>query len=70
MEKTGDSDRPKKSGRTGPEPAVVEVRCNLTPDAQERLRRVFTILAKYAVEDGLPALEEDSPMEDSSEVEG
>ena len=70
MAKARKSDRPKKSGRSGPEPTVVEVRCNPAPDAQERLRKVFTILAKHIAEDGLPASEEDSAMEDNSEVEG
>ena len=70
MAKARKSDRPKKSGRSGPKPTVVEVRCNPAPDAQERLRKVFTTLAKHIAEDGVPALEEDSAMEDNSEVEG
>ena len=70
MAKARKSDRPKKSGRSGPKPTVVEVRCIPAPDAQERLRKVFTILATHTAGDGLPALEEDSAMEDNSEVEG
>ncbi len=69
MAKTKDSERKKKPGRSGPEPTVVEVRCNPSPDAQDRLRRVFTILPKHAAGDGLPELEEDSATEDSSEPE-
>ena len=69
MAKTRDSDRPKKSGRSGPAPTVVEVRCNPAPDAQDRLRKIFTILAKHTAGDGLPALEEDFVLEDSSEAE-
>ena len=70
MAKTRDSDRKKTDGRSGPAPTVVEVRCIPAPDAQERLRKVFTILAKHIAEDGLPELEEDSALEDGSEVEG
>ena len=69
MAKVRKFERPKKSGRTGPAPTIVEVRRNPAPDAQERLRRVFTILAKHAVGDGVPELEEDFALEDSSEVE-
>ena len=70
MSKVKKSDRPKKSGRSGPEPKVVEVRCIPAPDAQERLRKIFMILAKHIAEDGLTELEEDSALEDGSEVEG
>ncbi len=70
MAKTRDSERPKKSGRSGPDPTVVEVRCIPAPDAQERLRKIFTILAKRTAGDGVPEAEEDSALEDSSEVEG
>ena len=70
MAKDKKSDRPKKSGRSGPKPTVVEVRCIPAPDAQERLRKIFMILAKHAAGDGLPELEEGSAMEDNSEVEG
>ena len=69
MAKTRDSDKWKKSGRSGPEPTVVEVRRLPAPDAQERLRKIFTILAKHAARDGFPELEEFSALEDSSEVE-
>ena len=69
MAKVRKSDRKKKSGRSGPEPTVVEVRCIPAPDAQDRLRRIFTILAKHTAGDGLTALEEDSVLEDSSEAE-
>ncbi len=70
MAKVRKSERPKKSGRSGPDPTVVEVRCNPAPDAQERLRRIFTLLAKHIAEDGLREMEEDYALEDSSEEEG
>ena len=71
MAKARKSDRPKKSGRSGPKPTVVEVRCSPAPDAQERLRKIFTILAKRTAGDGVgvPELEDDSSLEDGSEVE-
>ena len=69
MAKIRNSDRKKTDGRSGPAPTVVEVRCIPAPDAQERLRKIFTILARHTAGDGVPELEEDSALEDSSEVE-
>ena len=40
------------------------------PDARDRLRKIFTILAKHMPGTGVPALEDDSASEDDSEVEG
>ena len=57
--------RPKRSGRTGPELRVARVDCNPGPDAEERLRRLFTLLVKHAARDRLPALEKDSPSDAS-----
>ena len=70
MAKNRDSDNPKKSCRSGPAPTVVEVRSIPSSDAQDRLRGIFTILGKHSAGDGVPALEKDSAMEESSEVEG
>ena len=64
------SDRKKKGGRSGPAPTVVEVRAIPAPDAQERLRKIFTILAKHMPGTGGPALEHGSASEDGSEEEG
>ena len=64
------SDRKKKDGRSGPAPTVVEVRAIPAPDAQERLRKIFTILAKHMPGTRVPALEDDSASEDGSEEEG
>ena len=49
---------------------MVEVRSIPGREAQARLRKVFTILAKHIAEDGLPALGEDSAMEDNGEEDG
>ena len=70
MAKARNPDGKKKDGRTGPAPTVVEVLCHPAADAQERLRKIFTILAKHTAGDGVPELEEDSALEDSSEAEG
>ena len=70
MAKVRNSDRKKKDGRTGPAPTVVEVRYHPAVDAQERLRKILTILAKHTVGDGVYPLEGDSALEDSSEAEG
>ena len=64
------SDRKKKGGRSGPAPTVVEVRAIPAPDAQDRLRKIFTILAKHMPGTGGPALEHGSAPEDGSEEEG
>ncbi len=46
-------DRPprrKRTNRDEPELRVVEINVNPAPDAQERLRRLFTILSRLAVD--------------------
>ena len=42
---------------------------NPGPDAQDRLRRLFSLLVKYASKDKLPPTESDPPSEDANEVE-
>ena len=49
--------------------AMVSIDFNPGPDAQDRLRRLFSLLVKYATEDKLPAPDADSSSEDGSEVE-
>ena len=39
------------------------------PDAQDRLRRLFSLLVKYASKDKLPPTESDPPSEDANEVD-
>ena len=49
MKETAGQEQPKRRGRPpsdGPELRVVGVNVNPAPDAQERLRRLFTILAR------------------------
>ena len=65
MEAKSGQKRPKSPRRTGPEPRVVRVDCNPGPDAEDRLRRLFTLLVKYAARDRVPALAKDSPSDAS-----
>ena len=53
--------KPKISGRDSPDLRVAEVRYNPGPDAEDRMRRLFSLLVKYATKDRQAAPEEDSP---------
>ncbi len=55
MKETKRQRKPTKSGRAGPEPRVVRIDCDPGPDAEDRLRRLFTLLVKLATKDSLPA---------------
>ena len=61
MEDTKSRDKPKDSDRASPELRVVRVASNPGPDAQDRLRRLFSLLVKYATKDRQAAPEKDSP---------
>ena len=61
MEDKSGQKRPKSSRRTGPELRVARVDFNPGPDAEDRLRRLFTLLVKYTTRDKLPVPEQDSP---------
>ena len=43
---------------------------NPGPDAQDRLRRLFTLLVEYATRDKVPTSEADLSLGDGSEDEG
>jgi len=61
-------EQPKRRGRPpndGPELKVVGIDFNPAPDAEERLRRLFTILARL-VEEGPATLDTDPSAEDDS----
>ena len=51
MEDTKSQDKPKGSSRGGPELGVVSIHFNPGPDAQDRLRRLFTLMVKLATQD-------------------
>ena len=66
MKETTGQDQPKRRGRPpsdGPELRVVGVNVNPAPDAQDRLRRLFTILAGVINDKPAPAEMEQSPEE-------
>ena len=51
---------PKTSGRDAGELRVVAIHCNPAPDAQDRLRRLFTLLLEHAAKDRQTATGGDS----------
>ena len=64
--------RPKNSGKDSPELRVVGIHCNPAPDAEDRLRRLFTLLLEHAArerqaapEDALDATPEDDAWEEA-----
>ena len=62
MKDTNGRNKPQSSRRATPELGVVEVIYNPGPDAQDRLRRLVALLAKYAVRDRqLPPRADSSP---------
>ena len=48
---------------------MVRVRSKPAPDAQDRLRRLFTLLVRYATADGATAPEAHSPKGDHGDAE-
>ena len=60
MEETKTQDKPESSSRGVSESRIVGIEFNPGPDAEDRLRRLFTLLVKYATEDNLPAPDVDS----------
>ena len=67
MKDSTGQDQPKKRGRPpsdGPEMKVVGVNVNPAPDAQDRLRRLFTILAGVMEDELSPSGTDSSPEED------
>ena len=54
---------PRKPSRDGLELGAVRIRSNPDADAQDRLRRLFTLLVRYATADGTASPETHSPEE-------
>ncbi len=62
MKDTNSQNKPKRPAKESPELRVVSIDFNPGPDAQDRLRRLFTLLVKYAVRDRqLPPRADSSP---------
>ena len=62
--KDKDRKEPKRRGKpaqNAPEIGVVRVFSNPGPDAQERLRRLLSLMVRYATQDGQTESEQDSP---------
>ena len=70
MEDTKSRDKPKDSDRASPELRVVRVASNPGPDAEDRLRRLFSLLVKYATKDRRLPLRTDPSPDDGGEAEG
>ena len=63
MEDANGQNRKRRPARDAPELRVVSITCNPAPDAQDRLRRLFTILARLAEHDE-PSTANPSPDDD------
>ena len=61
MEDTKTRNGRKKPERDPSEIGVIRVFSNPGPDAEDRLRRLFSLLVKYATRDGKAKPEKDSP---------
>ena len=70
MEETKSQHKPKGARKDPVDLRVVSIDFNPGPDAQDRLRRLFTLLVKYATEDKVPPSEADLSPGDGSEDEG
>lgn len=60
---------PNHSSRAGPEVGAVRIRSKPTPDAQDRLRALFTLLVRYATADGTKPAETHSPRDDHEKAD-
>ena len=75
MKDKSSQQEPKRPGRDASDIGVVRVASNPGPDAEDRLRRLFSLLVKYATQDREAAPEKDSPSdappaEDHAEEDG
>ena len=64
------TNKPSRPSRDWPGLGVVRVRSKPAPDAQDRLRRLFTLLVRYATADETTSKETHSPGDDDGESEG
>ena len=69
MEDKKNQKTPKGSRRAGRELRVARVDFNPGPDAEDRLRRLFTILVNLAIRDNQRPPRTDSPPDDDGEAE-
>ena len=70
MAGTRNQGKPKSPRYAEPEPRIGKIECHPAPDAEDRLRRLFTLLASHFAGEGAKPPEQGSPFEDgSAEVE-
>ena len=70
MAGTRNQGKPKNPRYAGPEPRIGRIEFNPAPDAEDRLHRLFTLLAKHTSREGSKQPEQQSFLEDgSAEVE-
>ena len=69
MTNTRNPNRSNNSIRDGPEVGAVRIRSKPTPDAQDRLRRLFTLLVRYATAEGTIPPETHSHKADDEEAD-
>ena len=60
MAGTRNQRKPRKPRYAGPEPRIGRIDFNPAPDAEDRLRRLFTLLAKHIAGNGNSTPAEDS----------
>ena len=70
MEDTSSQNKPKISGGDSSDMRVAGIDFNPGPDAQDRLRRLFTLLVKYAARDRQLPPRTDSSPDGGGEAEG
>ena len=68
MSNTKGQEEKRRPASDGPELRFGGVEFNLAPDAQDRLRRLFTILAAHFAEKDVAEKERDSPWQSSPEA--
>ena len=56
--------RKRRDAGDAPEIGVVRVFSNPGPDAEDRLRRLLSLMVRYATRDGQAVVEQDSPNDD------
>ncbi len=62
MAGTGNQRKPKNPRYAGPEPRIGRIECRPAPDAEDRLRRLFTLLASHLAGEGATETEQAAPL--------
>ena len=62
MANKGNREKPNGPRNTGSEPKLGRILCNPAPDAEDRLRRLFTLLASHLAGEGATETEQAAPL--------